>query len=349
MTQQVRMWEVSSENAPVEIPRSEIGLEERLQDWLEADITMLDPDLLVIGREVPTAFGGKIDLLCLDSSGGLVVIELKKGRTPREVTAQVLDYAYWVRDLSHDDVVHQFDKYEKNPAPLREAFEHKYGDELPASLNESHRSVIVAEEMDGSTERIVRYLSDLDVPINVATVQHFRAQDGRETLAQVYLIEPEIAADTAQTASKKTTYMTVRERQSLADERGVGDLYRQFKDKASGNLFTNSIGPGRVGLFVRVGGVTRTILVMHLSESNEATGLKFRLNATRLLNYFEVNEEQVQGSLPEDVKPMSDSEWGGASTDKTKNWKGFKGNFRHDGEVKKFMAMLCQQPLGSGE
>ena len=342
MTHQIRMWDVSSTNAPVEVLRSEIALEERLQDWLEADIAMLDPDLLVIGREVPTAFGGKIDLLCLDSSGGLVVIELKKGRTPREVTAQVLDYAYWVRDLSYDDIVDLFDKYKRNPAPLREAFEQKYGDVLPTSLNESHRSVIVAEEMDGSTERIVRYLSDLDVPINVATVQHFRTGDGRETLAQVYLIEPEIAADTAQTASKKTTYMTVRERQALADERGVGELYRQFKDKASGNLFTNSVGPGRVGLFVHVEGGTRTILVMHVDESNEACGLKFRLNATRLVNYFNVNEEQIQESLPQDAEPMSDSEWRGASTDKAENWKGFKGHFRNDDEVQGFLAMLRQ-------
>ena len=83
MTQQIRMREVTSENTPNEIHRNEINLEKRLQDWLEADISMLDPDLLVIGREVPTAFGGKIDLLCLDSSGGLVVVELKKGKMNR--------------------------------------------------------------------------------------------------------------------------------------------------------------------------------------------------------------------------------------------------------------------------
>ena len=54
---------------------------------------MLDPDLLVIGRQVPTGFGGTVDLLCLDPTGALVVVELKKGKTPREVTAQALDYA----------------------------------------------------------------------------------------------------------------------------------------------------------------------------------------------------------------------------------------------------------------
>ena len=349
MTHQIRMWEVTDGNRPTEIRRDQVNLEKRLQDWLEEDISMLDPDLLVIGREVPTAYGGKIDLLCLDSSGGLVVVELKKGRTPREVTAQVLDYAYWVRDLSYDEIAALFDDYRKSSLVLTEAFEQKYGDELPATLNESHRSVIVAEEMDGGTERIVRYLSDLDVPINVATVQHFKTEDGREMLAQVYLIEPEIAADTAQTASRKTTYLSVRERQALADERGVGDLYRLFKDKASGSLFTNSMGAGNIALIVRVEDGTRTILVMHVGESDQTSGLRFRLNATRLMNHFGLSEEQIRECLPENVQDMPDSEWRGASTDKTADWKGFKGHFRDIDEVERFMAMLGPQPQRSGQ
>ena len=154
MTHQIRMWEVTDGNTPTEIRRDEINLEKRLQDWLEQDISMLDPDLLVIGREVLTAYGGKIDLLCLDSSGGLVVVELKKGRTPREVTAQALDYAYWVRDLSYDEIAALYDDYRKSGQGLSAAFEQKYGDELPATLNESHRSVIVAEEWESGRPQV---------------------------------------------------------------------------------------------------------------------------------------------------------------------------------------------------
>ncbi len=87
MPQKIRMWEVTDQNTLAEIPDSEIKLEQRLEDWLESDISMLDPDLLVIGRQVKTGFGGEIDLLCLDSSGALVVVELKKGKTPPEVSA----------------------------------------------------------------------------------------------------------------------------------------------------------------------------------------------------------------------------------------------------------------------
>ena len=91
--QKVRLWEVISDTELQEIHSNQISLEERLEDWLETDISVLDPNLLVIGRQVRTDFGGQIDLLCLDSAGDTVVVELKKGRTPREVTAQALDYA----------------------------------------------------------------------------------------------------------------------------------------------------------------------------------------------------------------------------------------------------------------
>ena len=170
MTQKIRMWEVSPQNTLTEISSGEISLEERLEDWLESDISMLAPNLLVIGRQVQTAFGGWIDLLCLDSNGDTVVVELKKGRTPREVTAQALDYASWVRGLSFDEITDIAERYSKLGGLLTEAFEERFEEPLPDTLNQNHHTLIVAETMDDSTERIVRYLSDMNLPINVATV-----------------------------------------------------------------------------------------------------------------------------------------------------------------------------------
>ena len=65
----------------------------------------------------------------------------------------------------------------KNSLALK--FQDRFSEKLPSELNLGHRSLVVAEEIDASTERIVRYLSDLKVPINVVTVQHFRDKDGR--------------------------------------------------------------------------------------------------------------------------------------------------------------------------
>ena len=43
MPQNIRMWEITSDNTLTEISSDEISLEQRLEDWLESDISMLDP------------------------------------------------------------------------------------------------------------------------------------------------------------------------------------------------------------------------------------------------------------------------------------------------------------------
>ena len=48
---------------------------------------------MLIGRQVRTSFGGIIDLLAIAPDGSLVLIELKRDKTPREIVAQALDYA----------------------------------------------------------------------------------------------------------------------------------------------------------------------------------------------------------------------------------------------------------------
>ena len=43
------------------------------------------------------------------------------------------------------------------------------------------------------------------------------------------------------------------------------------------------------------------------------------------------------------VEPMSDSEWRGARTDNAESWKGIKGYFRTEQEIKSFMVLLGPQ------
>lgn len=338
MPQKIRMWEVTPQDTLSEMTSSEINLEKRLEDWLESDISMLDHDLMVIGRQVRTDFGGEIDLLCLDSTGALVVVELKKGQTPREVTAQALDYASWVKDLSYQQIENLVQAYLKGS--LEKAFSDKFGDELPETINENHRSLIVAEAMDASTERIVRYLSDMNVPINVATVQHFTASDGREILAQTYLVEPEVAAAKAESTSKKRTYLLLSEIQAIADENGIGALYRHLTNKASGilGMFSNS---KNLGFRPPHGsGNYRTLFDVNPTESSAESGLKFRLHGTRLANQFGLTADQLRGILPGSYETLPPTGWRGATQEGIENWEGFQGYFRTTEETDKFLVAL---------
>lgn len=81
------------------VPFAKLGDESRLEDLLERDVSILGLDVMVVGRQVATSYGKRIDLLAIDAGGDLYAIELKRNRTPREVVAQVLDYGSWVKDL----------------------------------------------------------------------------------------------------------------------------------------------------------------------------------------------------------------------------------------------------------
>ena len=159
--------------------------EEQLETWLKQDISMISTDYMVIARQVTTDFGGVIDLLCQDSTGDIVVAELNRGKTPREVTAQALDYASWVTDLSHQRITEIANDYLAENKSLETAFQVNFGDELPETLNEGHSILIVAESMDSGRERIVKYLPAQCIRINSLAVQHFSGQDGKELLAHL--------------------------------------------------------------------------------------------------------------------------------------------------------------------
>src|SRR5438067_73669 len=104
MTVELGFWRVDS-GKPSRVTFSPMKAEKDLEDLLVGDIGLLGLDVLLAGRQVPTAYGKFIDLLAIDAEGHLYVIELKRDRTPRDVVAQTLDYGSWVRTLGHDDVV----------------------------------------------------------------------------------------------------------------------------------------------------------------------------------------------------------------------------------------------------
>jgi hypothetical protein len=95
-----------------------------------------------------------------------VVLELKRDRTPREIVAQALDYASWVKDLSYEQI--EIITKDFTGKPLAQVFNEHYGFSIPQTVNSNHSMVILASELDDSSERIVQYLADqYGVPINV--------------------------------------------------------------------------------------------------------------------------------------------------------------------------------------
>ncbi len=179
------MWRV--DGGPRRMSSAAMPLESRLEELIESDPTILGQLLLFIGRQVPTAHGKFIDLLAIDGEGVLHVLELKRDRTPRDVVAQALE----LRVVGGDALASRRPRYLRRYKPdtaFEVAFSDVFGSSPPEELNTGHRLTVVASEVDPATARIVEYLAEFGVALNVVFFRYFVDGD-REYLARTWLFD----------------------------------------------------------------------------------------------------------------------------------------------------------------
>lgn len=123
-----------------------------------------------IGRQSPSSVGECCkypDLLGIDSSGDLVIVELKKGKTPREVVAQILEYASWGAFLDYealDEIAQAYyrqkdPKLEKNLLQMfQEAFFPDSEEDTQVEFNRGQKLFIMAEEVTPTIRQVASYL-----------------------------------------------------------------------------------------------------------------------------------------------------------------------------------------------
>lgn len=181
------IWRVGEQPAP--LVSSRLASEQQLEDMIVRDLRILSSEWMLIGRQEVTSHGGRVDLLAIAPDASLVLLELKRDRTPREIIAQALDYASWVEQLTPDRVAQVFQRFSGGKS-LDMAFRERFGVELDEeTLNQSHQIIIVAAELDPSTERIIGYLNARDIAINVLFFQVFQ-HGGEQLLSRAWLIDP---------------------------------------------------------------------------------------------------------------------------------------------------------------
>lgn len=316
MADEVHVWEITRDDRLAEIQRSKLDEEKRIENWIERDISVLDPDLLVIGRQVPTAYGKLVDLLCIDPAGSLVIVELKRDKTPREVTAQAIDYASWVKDLELDQIREIATNYfegKGNGLTLESAFSAKFDAEFPEKVNERHAMRIVAADIDESTERIIRYLSeDYGVDINAIKFQFFAA-NSHEFLVRTFTVDPEeVEKNTKKGSGHRNPNKSQEDLERIAEENGVGDLYRQFKE-AGASYFGKGVpmvtGLSFYGSFPDKSKKAVWRLVPEESSSDE--GLRYQVYTERLCELTHTDQTLLREHLP--ANPETWEPWAGVT------------------------------------
>jgi len=150
MPVQHALWTVGTK--PCSVAVGKLVSEQQLEEMIVAAPEILSGEWMLIGRQEPTGLGGRIDLLAIAPDASLVLIELKRNKTPREIVAQAIDYAAWVEKLTADKISQIYQRF-SDGGSLDEAFRQRFGVPLDEeALNASHQIILVAAELNNRAQ-----------------------------------------------------------------------------------------------------------------------------------------------------------------------------------------------------
>lgn len=152
--------------------------EVRVQAWADSAPALLNNGMpmLSLGREIGTRHGHSIDNLFLDGNRTVVAAEMKRGKTPRDVVAQVIDYAAHVSNLDWPDLERLCLKRQK--IGLEAAFEAHFGRPLVKGGKPAHRLLILAESYDPRAFDAALYMINGGMPLALLQFTYFEVGGG---------------------------------------------------------------------------------------------------------------------------------------------------------------------------
>jgi hypothetical protein len=121
-TQAIDGQTLSTSPMPDTVEKQRLSLERDMQTALRRNISLLESGLTIADDGIErSVLSGFIDILCRDSAGSFVIVELKAGRTDARVIGQILGY---MGDLQEEEetrvrgiiVAHDFDQRSRSAA-----------------------------------------------------------------------------------------------------------------------------------------------------------------------------------------------------------------------------------------
>lgn len=134
-----------------------------------------DGKILIIGRQVLTNLGTWIDLLGLDRYGNTVVIELKRGKTPRETVSQLLEYASFIDNLDYEQLNLIYQNYIGEESSLETYYQEYFGsnDSEKIAFNKTSKLMIVAQDVSPAITQSAIYLRKKGIDIYCMEFKYF--------------------------------------------------------------------------------------------------------------------------------------------------------------------------------
>ncbi len=162
-----------------------------LEPWLQSNPAILGPDIVIIGRQTMSK-SGPIDLLGIDKTGNVVIIEIKRDKLPREALTQAIDYASDAAEWTIEKLGEICSEY--SGKSLEETLIESFPDVDVGNLtiNDTQRIILVGFSVESALERMIEWLSNnFSVNINAVVLNYVRTASGDELLTKTSIISEE--------------------------------------------------------------------------------------------------------------------------------------------------------------
>jgi len=226
-----------------QLPFEADHVESELEEWLEAnpDGILDDSPLLIVGRQVPTDLGKSIDLLGVDREGNVVVVELKRDRTPRDVVAQALEYAAFAARLDVDELEGILGEYRPDGTSDLADQHREYFDQAEAvAFNKDQRIVVVGQQVTPEIRQTASFLNSKGIQVTCVEFTFFRDAGGRRLLSQEIVVGREHEKPRG-TTKRQSVFSSEGEFMDACDEHGAAVFARIF-DWARGKSLKINLG-----------------------------------------------------------------------------------------------------------
>ena len=205
---------------PQRVNRSQIGLEQHLEDWIVNDVTLIDEGLTLVGRQV-SIDDGQLDLLAIDTRDRWVVIEIKRGQLNASALTQALYYASSLVKLEADELdkkiapgLSQFGDEKELSAQVKRQLDSEEGEREVALL-------LVGTGVHAGLERMIGFLGRFGVPIGIVSFEVFELENGPKLMIREVMDEP------PKPPSSRRKY-TVEAISQMARDAGVSEQFERF-------------------------------------------------------------------------------------------------------------------------
>lgn len=156
--------------------------EQEIEALVWADLEAFTGEsLFPVARQARIAGGGVPDILALDESGRVVVIEVKRD-IDRGQLAQCLEYAGWARLTNLDEISSLYaggGLDHRGAAAFFRDWQDFTESTTPVTINPQPRLYLIARDFEGRTRSALDFLGENKVPVTVVPVTIYEDPAGR--------------------------------------------------------------------------------------------------------------------------------------------------------------------------